>query len=189
MILFSSFRFWGCGSMDNEHKVRASFFVLLGTGLLYLWFVLRFSFFVHVYDYLLALQPQKISIKSGGIKKYLILYWDSGNIPFQLSLRMGDINQPGVLDQAYLVTPSPLDEMLNSVNSSFFWLLASFLITYLFVPLRNICRHFTIVTFMESQRKYFVWIIVLWTGENNRFCRKNKYWKLFPKKKKKKEGK
>ena len=45
------------------------------------------------------------------------------------STRLG----PEVLDQAYLVTSHPLDEMLNFVNSSFFWQM-DFRISYLLVP-------------------------------------------------------
>ena len=41
-----------------------------------------------------------------------------------------------VLDQAYLIILSPLDEMLNSVNLFLFWRLA-FSITYLFEPKIN----------------------------------------------------
>ena len=56
----------------------------------------------------------------------------SGQSPSPLKWSLMVIRS-SVLDQAYLITPSALEEMLNSINLSFFRLLA-LLITYLFAP-------------------------------------------------------
>ena len=64
---------------------------------------------------------------------YIYIYiWSWQNILFSLLIRMGKNVRAAAFDQIHLVTPFPLEEILNSVNSNFL-LPLKILITYIYI--------------------------------------------------------
>ena len=98
---------------------------------------------------LLWFQSIALTITPRGHPLYIYIYKGLQNIQHLFRTQVGNMasschhldlvtsTRPKVLNQAYLDTPSPPEQILNTVNSSFFQFL-TVLITYLFTPLDHL---------------------------------------------------
>ena len=156
--------------MDNRHNVQNRFFILVGTSSSYLWKIQ--SLFIPTTTGLVFLMTKRENVKT----QLLLLRFTDIKLPC-----MGCIIQPAlpllrwsiaqwfqqvlvnccfqsrIVNQADLITPSLLGEILNFVNSSLFWLLTLFYN----LSIRTLALLTHNVTIQSLKIKYLVKVIII----------------------------